>query len=452
MDISKFIYDYLMEYSIPVVAPELGCFTIVNIPSEIRDGKVIPPLKTVKLDSENSSDDGVLTSYIARKENIPLEQAADEIRRFYNLNFINRLPVAKTIVFENFGTFSLNEYNNIVFNPDPDFFKSNYGLDFAYFSGNVQPPPIEPPAVPEPEQVYVPEPEPVYIPEPEPVHVPEPEPVYVPESEPVEIPTEQFQQLNPEDSLFDPNDSSRFRENTSRNRPPLFEKKETPVKPSSKTKTPPVPKKQKQAKQKTSANTSNLWVLWVILAAVGLGAAGYYVWPKVYPKLFSPNTTVTSLVELESEKIPEVTDEPEDSTPNPELSQTLDDATDKKVALKPEGTQPTGSTASKPTSTQPASSRPTTVTKPVQTAQLQTTAGQGRYVLIVASFKARSEAERFGRRLPEGLSFEIIPAKVNGEQWNRVSVGSFDTLDEAKRQADQMRSKPRCQDVWVAKR
>jgi len=454
VDISKFIYDYLMEYNIPVVVPELGCFTIVNIPSEIRDGKVIPPSKTVKLDSENSGDDGVLTSYIARKANITFEQAADEIRKFYHQNFISRLPLIKKLFFEKFGTFSLDEVNNIVFCPDEEFFKDNYGLGYAYFSGNVYQQPVEAPVEPTPEPVFIQEPvftlepEPIFTPAQEPVISPDPEPVIEPLPEPDQSPHEQPQPL-PEDSLFDTNDSSRFRENTSRKRTQMFDEKELAVKPASKAKTSPAPKKQKQ---KTSANSSNMWVLWVLLAAAGLGLAGYYFYPKIYLKFFTPKTTITSLVELQSETIPLVADEMEESTSNAELSQTLDDATDKKVALKPEGTQPTESPASKSPSTPATTTRPATETKPAQPAQMQTTAGQGRYVLIVASFRARSEAERFGRRLPEGLSFEIIPAMVNGAQWNRVSVGSYNTLEEATRQAGQIRSKPNCQDVWVAKR
>ena len=460
MDISKFIYDYLMEYSIPVVVPDLGCFTIVNIPSEIRDGTIIPPFKTVKLDTENTCDDGVLASYIARKENITIEQAAVWLRNFYHHNFLKKLPIVKVIVFEKFGTFSLNEYNNIVFCPDADFFKDNYGLGNAYFSGNLHQQPQAGTVAPEPEPIFTPEPEPTFIPEPEPIFTPEPESMFTPEPEPIftpepeEIHTFSDQpQPSPEDSLFDMNDSSRFRENPKRNkRTPMFEKKEPPVRPF-RAKTPPVSKKPQQ--QKTGS--SNLWVLWVLLAAAVLSIGGYYFYPKIYPLLFSPNTTVTTLLDFRDEPEPVTSEKPEEEIPNAGLAQTLDDATDKKNALNPEVSQQTGaSTAQSQPQSQstPAVAPPTTVQRPVNVTQSPANVGQGRFVLIVASFRSRSEAERFGGRLQqsEGINYEIIAATVNGEQWNRVSVGSYDTEAEATRQANQMKSMPLFKDVWVAKR
>ena len=469
MNISKYIYDYLIEYNTPVVVPDLGCFTIVNIPSEIQDGKVIPPFKTVKLDSENSSDDSVLTSYLARKENITIEQAAEEIRKFYVQNFISRLPIKKIIVFEKFGTFSLSETNDIVFTPDPEFFNDNYGLDYAFFSDNTIQQPQEAPVTPEPEPVFVPVPEPIIIPEPiivpksEPIFAPEPEPIFVPKPEPISAPEPEPVLVSepvqtppekplpkPESGLFDMNDSSRFRENTARTkRSSMDEKKEPHVKPAHKAKTPPAPKK---PKQKTKTNSSNMWVLWVLLAAAGLGVIGYYLSPKVYPMLFSRNTTITTLVDIEQEPVD--TDEPEADIPNTELTHILDDVTDKKIALNPEaGRQTEIPTSQSQTSAQSSPPKTESIPPPSSNTQSQGNVGQGRYVLIVGSFETRASAERFCKKLQtEGISYEIIVATVNGAQWNRVSIAGFDTLDEAVQQVNQMKSKPYCQDVWVAKR
>ena len=86
-------------------------------------------------------------------------------------------------------------------------------------------------------------------------------------------------------------------------------------------------------------------------------------------------------------------------------------------------------------------------TKPNPEAQPQSNVGDGKYVLIVASLNTRSEAERYGKKLQEeGFAYEIIDA---GNRRYRVSIGSFDTLAEAQRQANQVRSK---HDVWVARR
>ena len=501
-----------MEYNLPVVVPDLGCFTIVSLPSEIQDGTVIPPHKTVKLDSENTYDDGVLKGYIARKANITVEQAGVWLRNFYNHNFLKKLPILKTIVFEEFGAFSLNEFNDIVFTPDENFFKENYGLDYAYFSGNEQTvednlaPKQEPIVVPETPPIYTPETPPVFMPEtppiftPEtppiftqetpPVFTPEPEPTFVPEPEPMHMQPEQ-PQAQPEDGLFDMNDTSRFRENpTRKKRPTLFDKKEEPVKPSAKHKPPPVTKQTKQTKPtklKTKTGSSNLWVLWILIAAAGLGVGGYYVYPILYPILFSPNTTVISLIDFDDEIEPEPADDADEDLLNAELAQTLDDATDIKVALNPEAnqqtedvptSQPQTQTESTPTPSTPARTEPTpTRTEPTPARTEPTPArtepapartetsppanvtpsasnpGQGRYVLIAGSFETRTAAENFCKRLQaEGIAYEIITATVNGAQWNRVSVGGYDTLSEATRQANQMKTRPLCKDVWVVRR
>jgi len=448
-----------MEYNIPVVVPDLGCFIIVNIPSEFRDGKVIPPFKTVKLDSENTNDDGILTSYIARKENITIEQAAEEIMKFYHQNFKNRLPVTKNISFENFGTFSLNEYNNIEFKPVDEFFKENYGLGDVPVPGYAQYQPIAPEPEPigtsepeleqaPPEQPVpdvAPELEPIDTSEPEPDQTsPEPEPIGISEYEPDITPPEQ-PVPNTEDSLIDTSDSSRFRENTTRKTSRTFDIKGTTV----------------QQTHEPKTNSSNLWVLLVLLAAALLGVAGYYFYPviyQVYQDLVSPKTTITTVLDMDQEPEPLDTDEPEENTSDAELSQTLDEATDKKVVLNPEGSQQTEASPS-PSQSPPQStpavvpSTPRTEPRPANIAQSQANAGQGRYVLIVASYKTHSAAEQFGRKLQtEGMNYEIISVTVNGALWNRVSIASFDTLDEATRQANQMKSRPYCQDVWVAKR
>ena len=112
-----------MEYNKPVIVPDLGCFTIVDQSAEIRNGVDVPAGKTVVLDCENADDDHVLTSYIAEKENITIEQAAEAIKKFYKQFFI--LVFGRTLQFEKFGTFLLNEKKDIIFAPDINFFSEN---------------------------------------------------------------------------------------------------------------------------------------------------------------------------------------------------------------------------------------------------------------------------------------------------------------------------------------
>jgi len=488
MDISKYIYDYLMEGNTSVIVPDLGHFSIVDKPSVIQDNIVIPPGKTVKFNCEDSEDNHVFTRYIAEKENITIEQAVQEVYRFYDHYFTLKLAeIGQPIVFENFGTFSLNDFHDIQFEPVTDFFKDSYGLGQVHISGeatipppfedipvipepepvvppeSLEPEPVVPPESPEPKPVVPPEslepdpvvppvppePEPVVPPEPEPVVPPvpsEPEPVIPAEPEPVQPPSEPEQPAQetkktspqPGGSLFGASSNTRYRENTERRRPavetppaqpPKASKQSKPPKPQ---KPPKAPKPPKQPKAKKTGN-SNLWVLWVLLIAVGLGAAGYFYYPEIN-KFLTKGRPVTIIAEPEAE--PEDTGATDEDTPNAEVAQTLDEATDKRNALNPAGSQ----------STEPVRTPSTPVTQSVP--QSQGSAGSGNWVLVAGSFRIQSNAEAFQRTLQaEGFSTEIILAK-NQLYW--VSVGSFNTLAEAQRQANQVRSKH--DDVWVARR
>jgi len=420
MDISKYIYDYLMEGNTSVVVPDLGCFSIVDKPSVLQDNIVIPPVKTVVLDSENSEDDHVFTRYIADKENITIEQAGQEVYKFYNHFFRQKLANSiQPIIFENFGTFSKNDSGDIQFEPVPDFFKDNYGLGPVPIS--TAPSSFESaPVISEPVAS---------------------EPTITVESEQVQSPSET------DANLLDPSDHTRFRENKERRRsvaevPPEPPKQPKSPKPS---KSPKQPKPPKQPKEKKTGN-SNLWVLWVFLIAVGLGVAGFYF--SEISMFFTNNKILTKgrpvTVIAEPEANPEYADETDENIPNAELSQTLDEATDKKNALNPAENQQTVTSTSQP---EVAATTSQTESKPEPVVQSRGNAGSDQWALIAGSFKIQSNAEAFQRTLrAEGFSTEIILAR-NQLYW--VSIGSFDTLAEAQRQANQMKSK---REVWVAKK
>ena len=396
VNISKYIYDYLMEGNASVVVPDLGCFSIVTKPSVIQDNVVIPPVKTVKLDTENTEDNQVFTRYIAEKENITVEQAADEIHIFYIQFFIQKLAEnRRPISFENLGTFSLNESGDINFEPDPNFFKDNYGLGHVHIAGDT----TSPPKSTQPEQ--------------------------------------ETKNTSPktDDSLFNVGDTSRYRENKDR-RQPVAEKvppvqppkpaqplrPPQPSKPFNPAKAAPYPNKQPKGKK---TNNSNLWVLWVLLIAAGLGVAGYFLYPKIGKSLNQGRPV--AVVEPKAEP----TVETGENTPNAEVAQSLNEATDKKNALNPAGSQQTETAKSSAASA----------------AQSQIKVGSGKWVLIAGSFKIQSNAERFVKTLQaEGFNCEIIFAK-NQLHW--VTIASYDTLAEAARQAEQIKSK---REVWVARR
>jgi len=493
INISKYIYDYLMEYNTPIIVPELGCFSIANKPPVMDGLGISPPVKTVEFDCEKTEDDHVFTLYIAKKEDMPIEQVVEEIKAFYNQNFIKELSPTKNVSFDHFGTFSLNESKNIVFKPDNEFFKEYYGLGYSYIHGNVPPQPAttideteqepiivpvaesiqEPEPVTEPEQESVPlfEPEPMKEPEPEPLKDPEPEsvPSPAPDQPVFNIPSveEKKEQPSSEDTLFNTSDNTRYRENTERKRPEPqkqepAKKQEPPKPPKPAAKAASTPKKQKQLK----SSSSNLWLLWLLIGAAGLALAGYFLYPIIDPVLFPKGTTIIVLgVEPEADAPatePETDSasatEPEVDTPNAELAQTLDEATDKKNALNPAVSQPPA-TSTSPSNQESVSSetKPSTVStvqesvssesKPSTVASSQ---GKGRYVLIVGSFTTQSAAEIFCKKLQaEGITPEIIDA---GDRRFRVSAASFDDLSEATKQAGQMKSKPHCEGVWVTRR
>ena len=403
-----------MEGNTSVIVPDLGCFTIVAKPSVIQNNIVIPPVKTVEFDGENSEDNHVFTGYLAKKENISMEQAVQEVSKFYEHFFTQKLAkFGQPIVFEKFGTFSLNDFRDIQFVPVADFFKDNYGLGQAHIS-------TTPPSEPKP-----------------PVQETKPPP-----------PKE-------DESLFAKGDTTRYRENTDRRRPaietpPVQPPKQSkpPQPPPKPFKSPKPPKPPKPPRAKRTGN-SNLWVLWVLLVAAGLGVAGYYFYPNIDNFIANKNSKgKPATIIAEPEVKPEDTGVTDEDTTNSGVAQSLDEATDKRNALNPAGSQPTevARTPTTPTTSTPTtSSTPSTPSRPVT--QSQSSAGSGNWALVAGSFKVQANAESYQKTLQaEGYSTEIILAK-NNLYW--VSIGSFNTLAEAQRQANQVSAK---RDVWIGRK
>ena len=431
MDISKYIYDYLMEYSTPVIVPELGCFKIIYKPSEVRDGRVIPPVKTVELDCENSIDyNNVFASYIARKENISIEQANKEVLDFYDQFFSKHSDIirGRNIVIDKFGTFSLDAYRNIIFAPVDDFFKDNYGLGNAYVQ-NDEAQQVQPEIVFENPE---PEPEPLFEPEPEPITPAEPEPVKVEEPEEQPVQEEGDTQVDAEAPIFDTTDKTRFHENTDYKKKKQYQQEQKPPK-----KTAPPLRRQR------TGNTGNFKMNPALFTFLFLLFVGLCIF--VYNKTKAPYSPPVSTI-VHDTTIQQDTTEAE--TTDIEEEPTSDDAQDKRDALDPNA----GNAVQPETKPQepvkietpkPKPEQPTVTQPPINT-------GRGRYVLIVGSFTSPSSAEAHGKKLQAaGLNYEVIDA---GSQRYRVSVGSYDDIAEANRQANQVKSKPLCENVWVAKR
>ena len=463
MDINKYICNYLVEYNTSVVVPQLGCLTIVNIPSEIRDGIVTPPSKTVKLDSNISSDDHVLTLYIARKENISVDQAAEGVRNFYQQNFIQKLPGARSVTIEGLGVFSLDESGEIVFVSDENLFKSNFGLDNTYISGKMQEPPVSAPVAPEP---------PVTIPV-APVSVPVPVQPSQPENK-----TNMDTQTNSDESLFNTENNPRYRENTTRKE--KFERQSPPPSTPAPSRHPqkPVaqkPKAAKAPKEKKEKSGGSYWWLIILLVIAGLGVAGYFLYPKYspiisakispllekIPFISSKTPPAVDIAVEEQEETPDPAEETEDDTSNTDIANTLDDATTKKNALNPEGSQQTQPAKPATTTTTSSTSTPiktssTSTSTPVSSSSSssQGSTGRGNYGIIVASLATREDAEAYGRNLSKkhGYSYEVVEAVVNGAKKYRVSVDSFDDWKDWRMYVDKWKNQPGCKDAWAVKK
>ena len=423
----------MIEYNTSVVVPDLGCFSIIHMPSRIQDGIVIPPVKTVKFDSEKTEDDNVFTLYMAKKEDITLEQAVKEVKNFYNYFFINRLvKERRPITFEKFGTFSIDEAGNICFEPITDFFKDNFGLGSAQIS---QPPPT--PAkpvvpIPAPPKQIIKEPELVkpIVPEPktEPV-MPKPAVPELPQPEPPKPePTPTVSQPTPADA----NENRRFRENTERRRPAV--EKPEPQKQS------PPPTKTTSKKPKKAGKRSSRWILLGLLVAV-LVVGGYFAYPIILPHIQS----IIDRGDREQATIPMFTEDTDVAVADTLYSEfpPLDDETDRRNLLNPDVNQP----ATPPTTPAPSQAAPAPQT---QAQPISSSVVSGNFLIIVGSLPTRAEAERqlnMMQRRAAGHSFEIIDA---GNNRFRISAGSFNDLAEAQRQMEQIRTQPWCpRDIWI---
>ena len=433
MDISKHIRNYLSENS-SVVVPGLGRFTAADKPSEILGDVVVPPRRTIEYDSSFDEDDGILTAYIAQKESITPEQAKEETAKYYD-QLKTKLAARKNIMLGKLGTLSINATGDIVFEPDADLFierTDSFGLKTANLAENPAPEPDKQVTELVADTAQVSDPVP-------PVTV---VPPAAEGSEPKETPS--VEDTKPADAkpasddagLFASN-NMRVRENTERRRPPIPDPQ--PVKPRPGTASAPKPK----PVPKSSGSGFPMWLLIVLLGAAGLAAGAYFLYPKFSSQIaafsiFSPKDTTQPVVESEPEP------EPQDTVVNTEVAQTLDEATDKKNALKPEPETPKVTATAQP-ATQQAS-------RPAASVSQQTTTGvgQGRYLLIVGSFTTRARAERFGKSLQnEGISYEIIDF---GNERIRIAVAAYDNKTEAFNELSRFKSKPLCEGVWVVRR
>jgi len=114
-----------------VVVPDFGGF-ITNFHSaglHEQNGSLQPPRKRIAFNEILQFDDGLLSSYIAGKENKSREEALSKIRSFSE-HIWKELKLRKSFRFENLGIFTLNTEGKLVFEPDfrINFYAESFGL------------------------------------------------------------------------------------------------------------------------------------------------------------------------------------------------------------------------------------------------------------------------------------------------------------------------------------
>jgi hypothetical protein len=118
MKIGKYISELLFENDF-VILPQLGEFTTKYIPArfipELK--KVESPSKIVAFDSKNKTGGGLLIDYIAKKENMTVQQSKSFVETFV-AEMQNSLKGGKKVELESIGVFSLDAAGILSFEPD----------------------------------------------------------------------------------------------------------------------------------------------------------------------------------------------------------------------------------------------------------------------------------------------------------------------------------------------
>lgn len=132
--VAEYIRTLLYEHDY-VTVPNFGAFIANYMPSSFNDisGSLMPPQKRIAFNEILKQDDGLLATYISRRESVTIDEAKRTIQ-----NFVSEIKVSlanqKSFHFDRIGEFSLNEENNLVFDPDRrnNFFSESFGFDSIF--------------------------------------------------------------------------------------------------------------------------------------------------------------------------------------------------------------------------------------------------------------------------------------------------------------------------------
>lgn len=129
MILANYIKDLLYRYDC-VIIPNFGGFITNKISAKFNDdsSSFYPPSKQIAFNSHLKGNDGLLANYISSTENISFEKATNFIST--TVNEWNTKLETNTLQLEAIGTLSLNDKNQLIFEPElgVNYLSESFGL------------------------------------------------------------------------------------------------------------------------------------------------------------------------------------------------------------------------------------------------------------------------------------------------------------------------------------
>ncbi len=126
--IDHHIFNLLFEQDC-VVVPNFGGFITNYKKATLEEGKISPTSRWVAFNGLLNTDDGLLTNYIAKVENVSREEASKHLKSFVD-GIKTNLDEKQVVTFNKIGSFSSNQEDKVVFFPDNglNFYAECFGL------------------------------------------------------------------------------------------------------------------------------------------------------------------------------------------------------------------------------------------------------------------------------------------------------------------------------------
>lgn len=133
-NIKQYVRSLLFDQDY-VTIPNFGAFIANYVPSDLNQvtGSLMPPHRKIAFNEILKQDDGLLTMYVARRQNISMSDAQKVVADFVD-KIQKEISQHKSYEFEDIGYFSLNSNNKLVFEPylKSNFLGESFGFDSIY--------------------------------------------------------------------------------------------------------------------------------------------------------------------------------------------------------------------------------------------------------------------------------------------------------------------------------